>query len=404
MVDVLAVIPARGGSKGIPRKNILNLAGYPLIAYSIAAGLNSALVTRVIVSTDDEEIAQKAKDFGADVPFIRPDELAQDDSRDLPVFQHALNWLKENESYEPEIVVQLRPTSPFRSPELIDDAVRILIENPGVDSVRGVVHSGQNPYKMWRFGPDGGMEPLLDSDFPEAYNMPRQELPPTYWQTGHIDAIRTKVILDGSMSGEVIYPCLIDSQFSVDLDNTQDWQGAEEKISSLQTEIVVPGMLSTAIREETKLLVLDFDGVLTDNRVYVNQHGEETIAAHRGDGMGISLVKQAGIEVIIITKERNPVVKARADKLQVPVYQGIDEKGSKLKEILKEKKLEGREVVYIGNDINDLPVVDLVGLVVAVQDAHPSFLEKADLVLKSKGGFGAVREFCDLLLEKLGKK
>ena len=89
--------------------------------------------------------------------------------------------------------------------------------------------------------------------------------------------------------------------------------------------------------------------------------------------------------------------------MQIPVYQGVDEKGAKLKEILEEKNLDSEQVVYIGNDINDLPVIDLVGLVVAVQDAHPSFLEKADLVLKNKGGFGAVREFCDLLLEKLGK-
>jgi N-acylneuraminate cytidylyltransferase len=206
------------------------------------------------------------------------------------------------------------------------------------------------------------------------------------------------------MSGKVIHPCLIESKYSVDLDNSRDWQQAEASISSLKDDIVIPGTPFNAIRQETELLVLDFDGVLTDNRVYVNQHGEETIAAHRGDGMGISLVKKAGIEVIILTKERNPVVKARADKLDIPVYQGVDEKGAKLKEILKEKKLSREKVVYIGNDINDLPVTDLVGLVVAVQDSHPSFLEKADLVLSSNGGFGAVREFCDLLLEKLAKK
>jgi hypothetical protein len=118
--EVLAVIPARGGSKGIPRKNIRDFAGYPLIAYSIAAGLQSELVTRTIVSTDDEEIAQVARQWGAEVPFLRPDEIAQDQTLDLPVFQHALAWLAEHEDYHPDVVVQLRPTSPVRPRGCVD--------------------------------------------------------------------------------------------------------------------------------------------------------------------------------------------------------------------------------------------------------------------------------------------
>ncbi len=145
MVEVLALIPARGGSKGIPRKNIKDLGGHPLIAYSIAAGLSSELVTRTIVTTDDEEIACIARDYGAEVPFLRPEEFARDDTRDLPVFQHVLAWLHENEEYQPDVVVQLRPTSPFRSPELVDEAVQILLDNPQANSVRGIVPSKQNP-------------------------------------------------------------------------------------------------------------------------------------------------------------------------------------------------------------------------------------------------------------------
>ncbi len=143
--EVLAIIPARGGSKGIPRKNIKPFAGYPLIAYSIEAGLRAGLVTRVIVSTDDEEIAAVARQYGAQVPFLRPPELAQDDTRDLPVFQQALSWLEEFEDYKAEFVVQLRPTSPIRPRHCVDDAIRILLEHPDADSVRGVVPAGQNP-------------------------------------------------------------------------------------------------------------------------------------------------------------------------------------------------------------------------------------------------------------------
>ena len=155
--EVLVLIPARGGSKGIPRKNIRDFAGSPLIAYSIAAGLQADLVTRVIVSTDDEEIAAVARQFGAETPFLRPEEFAQDRTTDLPVFEHALTWLKENENYIPDVVVQLRPTSPIRPKDCVDAAVRLLIDHPEADSVRGVVPAGQNPHKMWRIGADGRM-------------------------------------------------------------------------------------------------------------------------------------------------------------------------------------------------------------------------------------------------------
>src|SRR5512140_1442523 len=127
MTDVLAIIPARGGSKGIPRKNIRDFAGYPLIAYSIAAGLQAKSVSRVIVSTDDEEIAAVARQCGAETPFLRPAEFAQDTSTDLPLFEHALQWLAEHENYRPEVVVQLRPTSPLRPRDLVDRAVSILL-------------------------------------------------------------------------------------------------------------------------------------------------------------------------------------------------------------------------------------------------------------------------------------
>src|SRR5512140_1055395 len=133
MTEVLAIIPARGGSKGIPRKNIRDFAGYPLIAYSIAAGLQAKSVTRVIVSTDDQEIAAVARQCGAETPFLRPAEFAQDTSTDLPLFQHALAWLAEHEGYHPDVVVQLRPTSPIRPPTLVDEAVRLLLDHPEAD-------------------------------------------------------------------------------------------------------------------------------------------------------------------------------------------------------------------------------------------------------------------------------
>jgi len=400
MVKVLALIPARGGSKGIPSKNIKKLAGHPLIAYSITAGLLAESVDRTLVTTDDPKIADIAQEYGADVPFLRPVDLAGDDTRDLPVFQHALTWLNDQEGYQPDLVVQLRPTSPFRPPALIDQALKVMLDNPIATSVRGVVPSKQNPYKMWKVQKNGKMLPIMEIDQPEPYNMPRQELPKTYWQTGHIDVIRSETILKGSMSGEQIYSCQIDPLFSVDLDNLLDWQLAESQILVLGTKIILPGKMAASLLENISLVVLDFDGVITDNRVYVNQHGEESIAAHRGDGMGISLLKKAGVEVIILSTEKNPVVQARADKLGIQAFHGIEDKKARLQSILTEKKIPGSQVVYLGNDLNDLPCFPLVGLAAAVADAHPILLEQAQVVLQKKGGHGAVRELCDLIINK----
>ncbi len=204
-----------------------------MIAYSIAAGLAAETVDRVIVSTDDEEIARIAQEFGAETPFIRPPSLAMDDTPDLPVFEHALAWLDENEGYQPQIVVQLRPTSPFRRTWHIDQAVLRLIERPEADAVRTVCVPFQNPFKMWKIDPDGFLQPLIDIGVPEAYNLPRQVLPDVYWQTGYVDAVWADTILTKhSMTGEVILPLLIGAEEWIDIDSPDDWRRAERLLES----------------------------------------------------------------------------------------------------------------------------------------------------------------------------
>lgn len=240
--EVLAIIPARAGSKSIPRKNIRNFAGFPLIAWSIAAAQQAKCVSRTIVSTDDSEIAAVAGKFGAETPFLRPKKFAKDDTADLPVFVHGLQWLKEHEGYEPDVVVQLRPTSPVRPPDLVDTAVDILLSHPRASSVRGVVAAGQNPYKMWRVKDEKSpMKNLLDvRGIAEPYNAPRQKLPQVFWQTGHIDAIRTGTIHAGSMSGKRVFPLIIDPHYSVDLDTEFDWSRAEWLVDYLTLPFVKP--------------------------------------------------------------------------------------------------------------------------------------------------------------------
>lgn len=405
--EVLAIIPARGGSKGIPRKNIRIFAGHPMITYSIAAAHHSEVVTRTIVSTDDDEIAAVARQYGAEVPFLRPVELAQDNTVDLPVFEHVLNWLSDHESYSPDVVVQLRPTSPLRPRNLVDDAVGLLLSHPEADSVRGVVPAGQNPYKMWRIDPGSGqMAPLLTVDgVPEPYNAPRQNLPPVHWQTGHIDAVRPETILvKKSMSGSVILPLLIDSRYSVDIDTLYDWRRYEWQVWHGGLDMVNPDKQRRTMPEKVDLLVLDFDGVMTDNRVWIDQDGHEEVAANRCDGIGINLIRNAGFKIMVLSTEVNPVVAARCSKLKLPVIQGVEDKLSVLTSYLEEHRIDPKNVIYLGNDINDVPCFSLVGYAVVVADAETSAVRQADLVLTRAGGYGAVRELCDIILQRMEER
>jgi N-acylneuraminate cytidylyltransferase len=405
MTEVLAVIPARGGSKGIPRKNIREFAGYPLIAYSIAAAKQAERVTRTILSTDDEEIAEVGRQWGAEAPFLRPAEFAQDNSTDLPLFEHALKWLDEHEGYKPEVVVQLRPTSPIRPRDCVDRAVATLLAHEDADSVRGVVPAGQNPHKMWRLaGEDAPMKNLLEvPGIAEPYNAPRQALPQVYWQTGHVDATRAKTILQkGSMSGERIYPLIIDSRYTVDIDNLADWARYEALVYSGTLDMVWPAKKRRAMPEKVELIVSDFDGVFTDNRVWTVEDGREMVAASRSDGLRVRELKERHIGIIVLSSEANPVVQARAKKMGIEAVQETDtrKKGEAFRELLADRKVDAANVVFIGNDINDLPCFDVAGWAVAVADAYPEVKRAADYVLKTPGGYGALRELFDMVLGK----
>jgi YrbI family 3-deoxy-D-manno-octulosonate 8-phosphate phosphatase len=399
--NVLAIIPARGGSKGIPRKNVRIFAGFPLIAFSIAAGLQSRKVTRVLVSTDDEEIAEISRRLGAETPFMRPTELAGDRTLDLPVFQHALMWLAEHEDYHPDAVVHLRPTTPIRPPNLVDRAVKLMLSRPDADSVRGLTSVRQTPFKMWLVnGKDQPIRPLTNvPGIEEAYNAPRQILPAVYTHTGLIDLIRPNTILKlNSMSGKAILPIMFDQGYDIDLDTPEDWKSAEERIMRGGMPMVWPGQPRRAIPEKVKILILDFDGVLTDNKVWVDQDGRESVVANRSDSLWLNLLREKGVQVFVISKETNPVVAARCRKLNIPCLQGEDNKETALRKLLIEQNIAAEHAVYCGNDVNDLPCFPLVGWAVAVADSTPDVARQADYVLTRPGGYGAVFELCEMII------
>jgi N-acylneuraminate cytidylyltransferase len=226
---VLAVVPARGGSKGIPRKNLRLLAGKPLVAHAVEVARAAACVTRTVCSTDDPEIADVARAAGAEVPFLRPAELAGDRSEDWPVFMHALGWLEREEGWVPDVVLNLRPTSPLRRPAHVDAAVRMLLET-GADSVKSVCLARQHPHKMWRLAPDGCMQPFVQTLFrlERGPDVPRAELEDVYWQNGIVDATGRAVILEqGVMIGRRVAGLVTDPSESIDIDTPLDLMLAE---------------------------------------------------------------------------------------------------------------------------------------------------------------------------------
>lgn len=215
--EVLAVIPARGGSKSIPRKNIKLMAGYPLLAYSIVVGIQAKNVSRVIVSTEDEEIAAIAREWGGDVPFFRPEEIAQDHSTDLQAFTHALEWLEAHENYRPDVCVHLRPTYPIRLVDDIDLMVQTLLDHPEANSIRSVAPLAETPFKMWFLKDNDWLAPVVTTDIQEAHSQPRQLLPQAYIQNACIDVIWTRTILEKkSMSGQRILGYVMDHNYDID--------------------------------------------------------------------------------------------------------------------------------------------------------------------------------------------
>lgn len=193
MNNIIALIPARSGSKGVPNKNIRHIDGIPLIAYSIAAALKSTLVDRVIVSTDSEEYAKLARSYGAETPFIRPKNISGDLATDLEFFKHTIDWLQDNENFVPEYFVHLRPTTPFRDPKILDKAIEEFVYSD-YSALRSCHKMSESSYKTFEVENDifrcicnGG------SDI-ESSNVARQAFPVTYDANGYIDIVRSEMI------------------------------------------------------------------------------------------------------------------------------------------------------------------------------------------------------------------
>lgn len=229
-LKILVLIPARCGSKGLPNKNIKDFCGKPLLAWSIEQAKSSKYVDnmRIVLSTDSIEYANIGNEYGAEVPFIRPKKIAQDNSTDIEFIQHAVSYLEEWENYKSDIILQLRPTQPCRKVEEIDKCLDLFLQNrEEYDSLRTLVESPKSPYKIYQINNDNVLEPVIKLEGLEGINMCRQDLPKCYLHNGYIDILNTDILKKNTISGSKIYPYIMNNEDHIDIDTIKDWNEAE---------------------------------------------------------------------------------------------------------------------------------------------------------------------------------
>ncbi|MFE7844684.1 cytidylyltransferase domain-containing protein [Microbacterium sp. NPDC057407] len=380
MSEAVAIIPARGGSKGVPRKNLRRVGGIPLVARAVDAARRCPSIDRVVVSTDDPDIAAVAAEWGAEI-IVRPAELAGDSASSESALLHAMAVLEER-GVDVGVIAFLQATSPFIDSEALDEAV-LLVRSRRRDSVFSAVETY------------GFLWAKAAGDAAEAVNHDaevrprRQDRDPHYLETGAFYVMRAAGF---RASGHRFFGSIgiaeVPERTAIEIDTPSELQVAR----AIAPLIDVPGpVLVDAV-------VTDFDGVHTDDSVTVGEDGTESVVVSRSDGMGVARLREAGVPVLILSTEVNPVVTARARKLQVDVVQGLTDKSEALREWAADRGIPLSRIAYLGNDVNDLACLELVGWPVSVPEAHPLVLAAARVVLNRPGGAGAVRDLAERVL------
>jgi N-acylneuraminate cytidylyltransferase len=377
--NVIAIIPARGGSKGIPGTNIMDFCGRPLVCWSIQQALESLCMDDVYVSSDDEEILRISISSGAK-PIRRPRELSTDEASSESALSHALDEIEKFRRVE--LVVFLQATSPLRLPGDIDKAYEKLLEEDA-DSLFSA--SILDDFCVW----DKDGENLSSLTFDYNNRGRRQDRKPRYLENGSIYIFKPEILRTNKnrLGGKIV------------MHTMHPWQSFE--IDSMEDMAIVAFYMQNRVQsggrvyprmEDVRLIVYDFDGVLTDNKVIVSEDGVESVVANRADGLAIGILKDRGIAQVIISKERNNVVEARAKKLGIDVIKGVDDKHSVLAQYCRERDIPLEKTLYVGNDINDEDAMRSVGYPVCPSDAADEIKAISALVLQTSGGDGVVRE------------
>jgi YrbI family 3-deoxy-D-manno-octulosonate 8-phosphate phosphatase len=386
-MNVLAIIPARGDSKGIPHKNIKPIAGLPLIAWNIRAALSSDLIARTIVSTDDAEIGKVAKQYGAELIW-RPKEISGDEASSESALLHVLNKLCETEQYTPDLLVFLQCTSPLTMTIDIDNCIRkLLAENADSATTVSNFH-----YFIWGENDDNSATGI---NHDKSFRPRRQDRESQYLETGAVYVMKTKGFLKHHhrFFGKTVLSEMPEHRV-LEIDHPIDLIIAEIRLRDLTNK-----QKSSLLPKNIKAIVFDFDGVMTNNKVFVTETETEVVRCDRGDGMGINQLKKQGYQLAVMSTETNPVVSARCNKLGIECYQSLgNSKFDTLKEWCTKKQIELQDVVFVGNDINDIDCLKNSGCSVVPADAHESVLPFVKIILNNKGGEGAIRELCDMII------
>ncbi|MGC0375294.1 cytidylyltransferase domain-containing protein [Streptomyces sp. SAI-229] len=402
---VLAVIPARGGSKGVPAKNLAPVGGVPLVTRAVRECRASRYVTDVVVSTDDQTIAAAARQAGAEV-VLRPAAIAGDTATSEAAVLHAMDTHETLHGAPVDVVLLVQCTSPFLLREDID-GVAAAVTDQGADTAVTVA-----PFHgfIWRDGADGAApagEATASADagpsaagghgvnHDKSFRPRRQDRPQDLLETGAayaMDAAGFRAHRHRFFGRTELVRT--DPARVLEIDDPHDLARARALAPLFDAER--PGALPTA--DDIDAVVLDFDGTQTDDRVLIDSDGREFVSVHRGDGLGIAALRRSGLRLLILSTEQNPVVAARARKLRLPVLHGIDRKDLALKQWCEEQGIAPERVLYVGNDVNDLPCFALVGWPVAVASAHDVVRGAARAVTTLPGGDGAIREIAGWIL------
>ncbi|MEV8390816.1 MULTISPECIES: acylneuraminate cytidylyltransferase [unclassified Streptomyces] len=390
-MTVLAVIPARGGSKGVPAKNLAPVGGVPLVVRAVRACLAARRVTDVVVSTDDAAIADAARSAGAEV-VLRPAAIAGDTATSEAAVLHAMDAYGAMRGRTAEVVLLVQCTSPFITADDLDGVAGAVTED-GADSALTVAPTHGFIWRQDSAGSaDAGASGGYGVNHDKANRPRRQDRPQEYLETGAAYAMRA----EGFRAAKHRFfghTALVstDPARVLEIDDPHDLARARALAPLLD-----PAVLPTY--DDIDAVVLDFDGTQTDDKVFVDSDGREMVAVHRGDGLGIAALRRSELKLLILSTEQNPVVAARARKLQVPVLHGIDRKDVALKQWCDEHGIAPERVLYVGNDVNDLPCFGLVGWPVAVASAHDAVRAAARAVTTTPGGEGAIREIAAWIL------
>lgn len=380
MTRTVAIIPARGGSKQVPRKNLRRVGGVPLVVRAIRAVSDAPGIDLVVVSTDDEEIAAVSAAAGARI-IRRPAEISGDTASSESAILHALDEL-ENQGERCDVVAFLQATSPF----IPSDALGAAVDHVRSGRADSVFSAHETYGFLWRRNPDGAAIALNHT---AARRPRRQDREPHHLETGAFYVFRA----DGFRASRHrffgrIRIVEVPEWTAIEIDDEQQL-GIARALAALQH---APQPIPV------QAVVTDFDGVHTDDTASIDADGGERVRVSREDGMGVALLRRAEVPMLILSTEVNAVVRARAEKLGVPVRHGLDDKESALRAWAEEIAVPLGEIAYLGNDVNDLAAMRVVGWPVAVANAHPLVLEEARVVLRREGGRGAVRELIERVL------